>query len=78
MVLIEMEHAPAIEPLAVMMLEMPLPDYDPMGNCSSFASAFCSWIEHSDLPEAKTVVAEHDRAMNAPGAWKALCQSNSF
>jgi hypothetical protein len=31
-----------------------------------------------DLPEAKTVIAEHDRAMNAPGAWKALCQSNSF
>ena len=44
----------------------------------AFASAFCSWLERSALPEAKTVMAEHDRAMNAPGAWKALCESNSF
>jgi hypothetical protein len=75
MILIEMKHAPAIKPLAAMMLEMPLPDYDHVADCSSFARAFCSWIEQSDLPEAKTVMAEHDRAMDAPGAWKALCES---
>jgi hypothetical protein len=76
MVLTEMKNPSAITPLAHMLLEMPLPDFDHMSFCSSFAAAFCSWIELSDLPEAKAVIVEHDRAMDAPGAWKALCESN--
>ena len=76
LVLIEMRHVPALKLLAAMALEMPLPDIDHTSNCSSFAVAFCSWIDDSDLPEAKAVIADHDRAMDAPGAWKALCSSN--
>jgi hypothetical protein len=78
MVLIEMKHPPAIKPLAAMLLEDPLPDYDHVAGCSAFFQAFCSWTEKSDLPEAKAVIAEYERAMDAPGAWQTLCASQSF
>jgi hypothetical protein len=78
MVLIEMKYPPAIKPLAAMLLEDPLPDYDHVPGCSAFFQAFCSWTQNSDLPEAKTAIAEYEQAMRAPGAWKTLCASQSF
>jgi hypothetical protein len=78
MVLIEMKYPPAIKPLAAMLLEYPLPDYDHVPGCSAFFQAFCSWTQKSDLPAAKTAIAEYEQAMRAPGAWKTLCASQSF
>jgi len=78
MVLIEMKYPPAIKPLAAMLLEDPLPDYDHVPGCSAFFHAFCSWTQKSDLPEAKAAIADYEQAMGAPGAWKTLCASDSF
>jgi hypothetical protein len=78
MVLIGRKYPPAIKPLAAMLLEDPLPDYDHVPGCSAFFQAFCSWTQKSDLPEAKAVIAEYEQDMGAPGAWKTLCASQSL
>jgi hypothetical protein len=77
MALIQTDHPSAIKPLARMLAETPLPGYDGVSSCSSFATALCSWVEHSDRPEIKAAIAEYDRVVDTPGAWKALCASTS-
>jgi len=73
MALVEMKHVPAMRPLAAMVAEQPLPDYDHVADCAAIVAPVCAWIGRSDLLEAKAAIAEHDRLNNQPGAWRALC-----
>ena len=73
MVLMKARYAPALPGLTKAILEEPPLLMDRPAHCSSFVRALCAWVAGSPLPEAKAAIEMYDRAMDAPGAWRARC-----
>lgn len=71
--LIDARFVPALKALGRMAQENPVPGFDQVSKSSRFVHRLCSWVQGSTLLEARAVVSDYDRAMDADGAFAALC-----